>query len=403
MARTGTILELNTSTGIVSGSIVRQLDEQFKALEGEVAPLLDWIGDGSGQGVKLNNDWTVQWIKDELLPRTITATATLTTGDVVLTMSSTDVNSVQVGQIIQFNAADQQVRVTANDGTTVTVTRAFGGTTADTITSGDVGILLLPGFKAEDTFVESPKTLGEVASNYCIQAMFELSETDLKTAQVNYMTKKGNELDYQFVNVMRWAKQLLNNHIIYGRSATPGSNAVGSFAGLRQQISTNVTTVSGLLTPTNIVDTLELIAKKTGTDNMGQLTFLMHRDDKRIFDGIMSAFFERETLPNDSPTVNLNTVESFRCNLGTYSTMMVPQLKAGEILVVNKGDIEMHPIAVEGMGQGWVEFERDASIINARKRQRALSWIGTMIVHNEARHAKITGFTSSVSAYPNAV
>jgi hypothetical protein len=401
MARTGSVLELNSSSSIVSGSVVRQLDSAFEALKGEDAPLVDLFM--SGEALKVNTDWTVQWIKDELLPRTVTLASAWTTGDTVLTMSATDVNSVQVGQLIQFNANDEQIRVTANDGTTVTVTRAYGSTTATNIASGSTGILLLPAFADGSTFPESPKTQGEVATNYCIQALFELSETDLKTAQVNYLTKQGNELDYQFANVMRWAKQLLNNHIIYGRSVTPASGGFSSFAGLRAQISTNVTTVTGLLTPTNIVDTLELVAAQTGVSNMGDLVFMMTRSDKRIFDGIMSAFFDRTAQPNDSPTVSLNVIESFRSNIGTYNTMMVPQLKNGEILVVNKGDVSLNPIAVEGMGSGWVEFERDASIINARKRQRALSWIGTLKVGNEKRHAKITGFTSTVASYPSAI
>lgn len=399
MARTGFVGQLNTTSGIVTGQGVRQLNEQVRALKGEYAPLLEWILEG--EAVNVGSDWKYEWMKDSEVPRYITLTSALTTGDTTLTMSTTDVNSVQVGMIIHLIDNDEQVRVTANNGTAVTITRAYGGSTATNVTSGTIGHMLLPAMADTDDFPESPKSSGEFTYNYGIQAMFELTESDYRTAQVSYLAGREDELSFQYTRLMKWAKQLLNNHIIYGRAVTPASGGYGSFDGLRTLITTNSTPITGQLTPTDIVDTLELIMTLDNAADVG-VTFLMNRTAKRIFDGIMNAFFEREAVPGEK-SVNLNVINRFECNLGTYETMIVPQLKSSEILVVRRDDVKVHPIKVQGMGTGWVEFERDPVHINARKRQRALSWIGTLCLYNEKRHAKITGFDTTVSEYTGAV
>lgn len=400
MARTAFIGQLNTTSGIVTGQGVRQMNEQMSALKGEVAPLVTWIGEGAP--VHVGSDWKYEWMIGSARPLTITLTSALTTGDTTLTMSTTDINSVQVGQIIHLIDNEEQVRVTVNTGSAVTITRAYGGTTATNVADATIGHLLLPAMADSDDFPESPKSSDEFTSNYAIQAMFELTETDYRTGQISYLTGREDELDFQYMELMKWAKRLLSNNILYGKSVTPASGGFGNFNGLRSLITTNAVTVTGQISPSDILDALELIYSKDNAEgNDLPITFLMNRNAKRIFNGIMSAFFNR-TASVSEKSVNLNVIDRIETDLGTFETMIVPQLKTSEILLVRKDDVSLRPIAVKGMGTGWVEFERDAAHINARKRQKALSWIGTLELLNEKRHGKITGFDTVISEYDGA-
>ncbi len=398
----------SVASSIVSGEGVQQVDNDMKPLQGEVAPLVDWIG--YGPPVKVNEDWTVKWVKDEDMPVFVTIISAIDGSQTTLTagteLSANDARMLQVGQVIHFNSAatnDEQIRVTANDQTTVTFTRGYAGTSAAVHAVGDIGYLLMPTYLDTDSFPESPRSRGEFATTYCSQAMYELTETDYKTMQPSLLTGQGDQLNYDMMKLRKWALKELNNQIIYGRAVAPTGSAPGNFNGLRALITTNVKAVTGNLAPGDFADTVELLEQRD--PDLSDLTILGNRNSKRIFDSILVPLYPRSANGGTTVSnVNFNVAQSIELNGTVLKWMTVPQIKDGELLLVRKGDVKLHPGAIiGGMGTGWVEMTRQASDFNARKRANALSWIGTLILKNEKRHAKITFTGTTMSGYDNII
>jgi len=108
---------------------MRQVDmSEIKPLMGIVAPLVDKVGYGSP--VKTGSDYKFEWPKDEVMDAQVTLTDGISDSDTTMVaatdLTANDVNKLQVGQVIQFE--NEQIRVTINDGTTVTFTAVPVGT-----------------------------------------------------------------------------------------------------------------------------------------------------------------------------------------------------------------------------------------------------------------------------------
>lgn len=396
---------LSVASGIISGEGVVQIDAQMKPLQGEVAPLVNYFG--YGPALKVNEDWTFKWTKDEDMPIFVTLIAGMDNSQTTITagteLSANDVALLQVGSVVHIVSAagDEQVYVTANDGTTVTITRGYLSTSGAAHLTGDIAYILLPAYVDTASFPESPRSVGEFATTYFQQAMFELTETDYKTMQANYLTGQQDPLAYHKMKLREWALKLLNNSIIYNLPSAPTGSVPGSFAGLDSLITTNVRAVTGNLGPSDFVDVIELLEQKD--PNLSGLTIMGNRNSKRILDGITASLRPRQYTSNQT-TANFNMVSSIETNQGTFPWMTVPQIKDGTIYLVRKEDVKLHPGNVTGgMGTGWVELTRDAADYNARKRAAAISWIGSLILRNEKRHGKITFTGATLGGYADVI
>lgn len=399
MASTTTILGQNVAS-IVSGSGHLQVQKAFERLPMDDAPLVGLIG--YGDGVKYGSDFKHQWVKDRAISTILVNGGALTTGDTALTMTTTSSNSVQVGSLLLIESEIVRVTVPTATSTTATIARAESGTTATDHASGVEVRVLSPAMLDGASFTETPTILGELEYNYPQLIPYEYSETGLRAGQVNYLTGGKNELDFQTseMNHMKYATRLLENTLLYGRKQAPtGSSAPATLGGLFQFITTNTTTVSGLLNASHLEDNLDLIF---AWDNRRQdLAALMKRSTARIFSAIMRQYFSA-TAEVGKNEVGVE-VTTYKSALGSISVTICESMPANKILLLRLPDLKILPIDMDDFGTGWTEFTREKEHTNAVSKQKGFYGAFTLKVGDERRHGLITGFTSTVGSYAGAV
>lgn len=399
MASTATVLGQNVAS-IVSGSGHLQVQKDFERLPMDDAPLVGLIG--YGDGVKYGSDFKHQWIKDRALSTVLTLGGDLTTGTTAVVQDTTGTLSVQVGTLLLVDSEILRVTAVAPTTTTTTVARGESGTTATNHSNGAEVRVLSPAMLDGAVFTESPTMLGEFEYNYPQLIPYEYSMTGLRAGMVNYLTKGGNELDYHTSEMvhMKLATRHLENTLLYGRRQAPsGSTVPGTLGGLFSFITTNATTVSGLLSASHIEDTMDLIF---AWDNRRQeLAALMKRSTARIFSAIMRQYFSA-TAEVGRNSVGVE-VTQYKSALGTVNVTICESMPANKILLLRLSDLKILPIDLDEFGTGWQSFNRDKTHTNAVSRQKGFYGAFTLKVGDERRHGVISGFTSTVGSYPGAV
>jgi hypothetical protein len=183
---------------------------------------------------------------------------------------------------------------------------------------------------------------------------------------------------------------------LYGKAQAMAAGQPGSPDGIYRLITSNVNTISGLLTATEMIDTLEMIA--SWDEGRTNFTFLGNQNTKRLIDGILREHFSVQGTPE---TTSLGvTIDSFRTSHGTINFMVDRMIRDGEIYVLDMKDIKLHPLAItDGTGQGWVEFTRGPEELDYRATKKVYEYQGVLVMGDERRHALIKGFTTTGSSY----
>lgn len=383
----------------IANSHYVSVQEEFETLPGPKHPFVSSIR--SGPAVTLNESMQIQVIRNKSFPTTITLTAALsdTTGT-VLTASATDIALLQEGQTVIID--DEVVRVTVPNATatTATITRGFGGSTAATHANGSIAQIAAPLFDDDNLFVLSPFYRGEMASFNAFRTQYAWSQTSTSTAVKSYLTKGKNDLDYEWADKAHRAMQQLEYTLLYGKGQALAAGQPGSPDGIYRLITSNVNTVSGLLSATEIVDTLEMIA--AFDEGRTNFTLLGNQNTKRLISGILREHFSVQGDPN---TTSVGVViDSFRTDHGTINFMVDRLIRDGEIYILDMKDIRLHPLAItDGTGQGWVEFTRGPEELDYRATKKVYVYEGVFVMGDERRHAMIKGFTTTGSSYANYV
>jgi hypothetical protein len=377
----------------VANSHYLSVQTEFETLPGNKHPLISSIP--VGPAVTLNESMQIQVIRDKSFPLTIALNAEINNTTTTVTLVAADTQILQAGQILIMEDEVVQVAATAAS-TTILVTREFGGTTGATHVSGTVVQIASPLYDDDNVFVLSPFYRGEMASFDMFRTQYAWQQTSTSTAVRSYLTKGKNELDYEWATRAHRAMAQLEYLVLYGKAQTMAAGQPGSPDGLYRLITSNVNTVSGLLSATEIIDTLEMIAAW----DEGRTTFTLtgNQNTKRLIDGILREHFSVQGTPE---TTSLGvTIDSFRTSHGTIKFMVDRMIRDGEIYILDLKDIKLHPLAItDGTGQGWVEITRDPADLNYRATEKIYEYQGVLVMGDQRRHALIKGFTTTGSSY----
>lgn len=376
---------------------IRQIQDMIEDLPGTEAPLPSLIGYGSpvliGPGKKYEwpqEDWKQNYVQ-------INNGAGYTTSDTSLVVD--DGAQLQVGQILKNG--NELIRVTAISTNTLTVTRGFAGTAAAAITDDQQLKLLLGAYLDTDSAPRSPHRVGDIEYNFPFQTWFKFDQTDMSTAVPSYLRDKSQTA------LERAKTKLLSNDVMrqfqntlmYGERIAPSSSQQGYMRGISNYISTHVTSSAGVLTATmltNLMDDIRRDSRKTSFTAIGNM------DMKRIWDAVFNTYFDRQGTP-DTNAVGV-TVDKFTTSVGTVDFLVVDDLEDGELYLLDLSDIKILPLEITGgLGTGWVEMTRGPVETGSRLTEWHYSFIGTLQVGYERRHGKITGITTTTSAYANYV
>lgn len=190
-----------------------------------------------------------KWLEDSPIPEWVTAGATFTNVATTITLAAGQGAYVLPNTVIKDYLTGEAMYVTAVAGDVLTVTRAWGGTTA--VASSGAADQFLNLRNAQGQGTTSPAALQTTKStkfNYCQIVKTAVSVTKTLDAVETY---GGNERLYQRSKMATehardWEQLLL--HGIQGSNVAGQATPVYTTGGLDNYIQTNVLTVTGSLT-----------------------------------------------------------------------------------------------------------------------------------------------------------
>lgn len=370
------------------------IQEEFETLPGVKHPLISRIQ--YGEAVSVNESMQLQVIRDKLPPVTLSLAAQIADSGTTLTFSTTEAALLQEGQVLFID--EELLRVTTiASATTVGATRSFAGSTAATHVTSSVVHLLSPLFTGEATFVTSPFYRGEMVSFNVFRTQYGFEQSSTSTGVVSYLTRGQNQMEFEKDRARTRAMQQMEYLALYGKAQAMSASNPGSPDGLYRLITSNVNTVSGLLTATDLVDTVDMIlAHNEGARTNFELA--CNTNTKRILDAIFRQYFDAK---GESDETNVGvSIDRFKTSLGDFTVMTDRMIRDGEIYIVDWEDVKLHPLKItDGTGNGWVEFKRGPEHLNKRSNQVIHELQALLVMGEERKHALIKGFTTTGSSY----
>lgn len=181
----------------------------------------------------------VEWLEDTLTPLTgVLDAAVADTNGTTITIVAADIQSFQVGHIVQIDSEQMYLSAVDTAGNTATVTRAFAGTTgathADSATITIVGMARLEGAESSPIGFTDRYT----GSNYTQILHKEVKVT--RTQQMIAQYGINDEMAYQGDKVVPELMRLLARHGYYNTTKAAGSGTTPRvMGGFRAFVVTN--------------------------------------------------------------------------------------------------------------------------------------------------------------------
>ena len=229
-----------------SGDIQKRvITDYITLIDPADAPFVEAMGglDGGAKKFRFVNfpHTKVEWIEDTREPLSVglnTAMNTIVTTAVLLAASA---NMVQVGQILLFADGSEQMWVSAvaSDGVTLTVSRAYGGTTATAqVVANNTAIEILGIARLEGA--ESHGLGYTVRSTNYNHTQIMQREVKVSRSQ-NQISQYGirEEFDYQSNKAIPHLMRLIEKGVYKGTRSAGSSAAPRSFGGLGTFVTNN--------------------------------------------------------------------------------------------------------------------------------------------------------------------
>lgn len=187
-------------------------------------------------------DQNCKWDEDALNQFKITDTAGQTTGSLSMTVSAGDaavldngyelVEDLQVGN--PPNANGEHVQVQTVSGTTVTISRGYGGTTATTHLANAVWrVVGRPTYQNSDLGKDMSR-VRLVKNNwiYRQELNVNIDMEQIERSKAGYAPGVRDEVEYQYNQRLLEFKRTLENHLWYGYAAASGQAQGGDYSTL---------------------------------------------------------------------------------------------------------------------------------------------------------------------------
>jgi hypothetical protein len=226
----------------LSGPALPEIAEDVSDLVGIVSPfetpLLDALGDAQVEARSTHHEW----MEDTLLPNTDTLTGSPQNSTTDENLIVANPGRFRVGDQVRCMDSEELMLVRAVGGSTITVTRGYGDTTKEAVSSGDTLFILgnaaLEGQDAEDARFTIRSRRGNWTQIFTKSVMVSGSELAVRHLSV------ADELDFQKTKALRELLRDLENTVINGiapaEDVAPGSSLVRrTMHGILPQLATN--------------------------------------------------------------------------------------------------------------------------------------------------------------------
>lgn len=224
-----------------AGASLPEIAEDVSDLVGIVSPfetpLLDALGDPQVEARSTHHEW----LEDTLLPNTDTIKTTPTNPLTDTTIEVNNPSRFRVGDQLKCKDSEELMLVGTVGSSTITVTRGYGGTTAEAVAAGDtlhiLGNASLEGQDADAARFTLRTRRGNWTQIFSKTVMVSGSELAVRHLGV------ADEVDFQKTKALRELLRDLENTVVNG--IAPDADETGSDAvrrtmnGLLPQLATN--------------------------------------------------------------------------------------------------------------------------------------------------------------------
>ncbi len=333
------------SAGSTLPEIAEDVSDIVSIISPYETPLLDHLGDAPRPAASTYHEW----LEDELLPNkdALDGTPANPTTDTVLTVDNED--RFRIGDQVRPDGSSELLLVTATDSgsSTITVTRGYGGTTAEAL--GDNQVLHILGNAAlEGDDAPSARFTNRVRRGNWTQiftASVRASGSDLAVRKLSVT----DELDYQKQERLRELLRDLENTVISGTS--PSSNPQGSdtvrrtMNGVIPTLTTNIfePNVDGFPTDTDLTEAqLNLALRLVWEQASSRIdTIAVNGYQKRRINSFITS--SQSYGPNDTAFKNLVSV--YESDFGVCRVVLCRAVPADSILLLDSSRVNVLPLA----------------------------------------------------------
>ena len=208
------------SAGAALPEIAEDVSDLVAIVSPFETPLLDALGDPQVEARSTHHEW----LEDTLLPNTDTVTTTPTNPETDQEIEVDHADRFRVGDQARCGDSEELLLVTAVGSDTITVTRGYGGTTAEAITAGStvhiLGNASLEGQDADAARFTSRTRRSNWTQIFSKTVLVSGSELAVRHLGV------ADELDFQKTKALRELLRDLENTVIGG--IAPQANQIGS-------------------------------------------------------------------------------------------------------------------------------------------------------------------------------
>ncbi len=324
-------------------SVFNEIAVDVSSMISQISPYETPLLDRLSQAPRPASNILHEWLEDELSPNTITSsTAASTTGTqfAVHKNGSSVAGRFQVGAVLKDNVSGEYLQVTAIAGNTLTVTRAFAGTTAGVLAAGDE-IFFVSDAALEGADVTTDTSVARVRKTNYLQLF---KKDIIVSGTMNAVSMYGDinrEYDHQLAQRLKESIRDLEKAVIQGKLS---GNSIGSGSsyrtlnGLWSFLSTNSTSVATL--STSVLD--DTIQNAWGGGGADCNLIIADAQWKRIIDGFNVS---RAALQNADMSDYRNQVTRYESTFGPFDVILGRWMPAKSVMVISTERVHVVPLA----------------------------------------------------------
>ena len=320
--------------------VKQDISSDFMILNPYDIPLITAIGGISKQSAE---NTTHDWYEDVMFPK-----YGITNNGGPVSSSDTsvvvvDASDFRVGHIIQPAGSSELIVVTATNTATntLTITRAYAGTTAaGWADSAVLNIKFIHGLEGQNARDARFKPQNHLF-NYT--QIFDSTIEITGTAAAVSLQNVQNVFELQRWKEMKELGWQLENALIDGIRYTDG-NTDRKMGGIRQRIVTNITNAATADVTLDLLNGLAQDVKNNGGLKGGRYVFMVGDAQKRKIGNLLASDI---TIPH-ADTMRGLIVDSIRTDFGTIGVMANDNLNADEIYLIDLQRIRVMPLNTRG-------------------------------------------------------
>ena len=332
------------SAGVALPELAEDVSDLVSIASAHETPLLDALGDS----LRLARSTVHEWLEDELLPNFDALAGTITDPTTQTVLEVAHAARFRAGDQIRAEGSGEVILVLSVDQVagTITVSRAYGGTTAEALVSGTT-LRILGNAALEGDVADAARfTARSRKQNYTqiFTATVEVSGSELASRQLGV----ADEMNYQKQLRLRELLRDLENCVINGRAATltPAGSATTrrTMNGLLAMIQTNamVGGVGGFDVGPLTEGMLSSALKQIWTNSGSSVDLIVVNAAEKARINTFVSSNRRYTPADEKYRDMINVIET---DFGVCRVVLSRHVPAGKVLLLDSTRIEVMPLS----------------------------------------------------------